>query len=1549
MNTNTDVNFSTRALAGTNSNAQNSLTGIVAKRVFSALPRFNSALVRALLLVLMLSGSNSAWAQTVCAEVKIEIAQELTLERQAFEAKLLIENTLTDKTIENINVVVEFSDDNGDPVIATSDASDTSAKFFIRTDVLDNISDVSGSGSLAAGQTANVTWLIIPAPGASEGLPSGKLYFVGAKFNYILDGIDGVIEVAPDSIYVKPMPLLSLDYFLPRDVFADNPLTQQVEAIEPFTLGVRVQNNGSGTGNSIKIESAQPEIVENEQGLLIDFQLLDSYVQDAPVNNSLLIDFGDIPANESKMGRWTMTTSLSGRFTEFTAEFTHADELGGALTSLLDDVNTHFLLRNVLVDAPGRDNVKDFLSFEVFDAATGGADGLKVFESNSTTTDVNNQSGSASLGASGGTQNGYPFSFDPAAGFAYAQVPDPFAGSKLISRVIRSDGKELSLDNVWFSKTYNKTSKQISYYLNLFDFNTPGNYSLFLNDPVVVPRAPIWQSVPLKSTFEGEPLGFIVQASDPDGSTPILSAENLPADATFTDNNTGYGSFQWTPSMGQVGQYTILLIASDGVLETTHELYVTVNSALDTDGDGLLDSWELEHFGDLSNDGTQDTDGDGVSDLDEFLNGTDPNVIDGPSAPSIVSPALEAVVSTLNPELVITNSEYSGPFDVVYGFELYRDESFTDLVDAYYSQPQGVNGETSWSAGEALAEDTNYYWRANAYDSFTYSPWVDGRFTINSQNQAPSAPVVSYPEAGAEVADIALDLSVMNSVDADGDVITYKFYLFDDLAAQIILSESEALPEGLESITTWQLNTILEQGRSYYWRADAMDEFGASSSTGVLSFSTAVTNSPPQAPVILLPANGARVGTLTPTLSIGDASDDAGPENLVYLFEVDEVSIFDSSNKISSPVVADNAAETSVSWLLNTSLIEDETYYWRVRARDADGLEGPWVVASFVVNASNTAPPVPVIKNPGDQSQVITVEPKLEVFPVEDSDGDAVQYEFELYSDPELSLSVGSSVTSGTEWMAPTLTDDRWYYWRARAIDETDASSAWTGVASFFVNENNVDNAPEFTWLLPEGSLTVTEGDDVTLRWTDEDLDSSASITIHYADNQMGANLVTIGENINEDDDGLSDTLVWSTQNLAAGNYYFFALIEDESQGVPVMAEPVFYMTVEDRVAQTDFAELITPIAGTTFSSNVATFTWTDVAAEKYQIRVGSEPGGQDIKLVNKSAGVTQATISNLPIDGSPVYVTIWTKKDGIWRQSQSVAFTSHSDANLVATLVSPSAGTSFSSNVATFIWTNVGADNYQIRVGSEPGGRDIRVLNRRAGATQAKVRNLPIDGSPVYVTIWTKKYGTWRQSDSVAFTSHYDANLVATLTSPSAGTIFSSNVATFRWTDVGAGRYQIRVGSQPGGRDIRVLNRRAGATQAKIRNLPLDGSTVYVTIWTKKYGRWRQSEPVAFTSHSDANLRANLTSPSAGTSFSSNVATFIWTDVGAVRYQMRLGSQPGGRDIKLVNKPAGVTQATIGNLPIDGSPVYVTMWTKKYGRWRQSESVAFTSHNDAG
>ncbi|MCB0339516.1 MAG: hypothetical protein KDD53_07930, partial [Bdellovibrionales bacterium] len=329
-------------------------------------------------------------AEELCAVVKIEIAQELTFERQAFDAKMVVSNGLIESSLEDIDIDVIFRDEYGNLVEATSNPDNLSAAFFIVVDSMTGINDINGAGIIAPEQAAEIHWLIIPTPGAANGSLTGKLYFVSANFAYSVDGEPSEIEVAPDFILVKPQPELELDYFLPVDVYGDDPFTPGIEPPIPFNLGVRVTNVGLAPAQKLKIESSQPKIVENQGGLLVAFEIIGAYVDNNQVAPTLLLDFGTVPPNGgARTGRWVLESSLSGMFTSFSSTFSHSDELGGKLTSLLNSVTTHFLIKDVLVDLPGRDSVKDFLAKDPAQ--------YRVYESEGGDTVVTDYTGQVSL------------------------------------------------------------------------------------------------------------------------------------------------------------------------------------------------------------------------------------------------------------------------------------------------------------------------------------------------------------------------------------------------------------------------------------------------------------------------------------------------------------------------------------------------------------------------------------------------------------------------------------------------------------------------------------------------------------------------------------------------------------------------------------------------------------------------------------------------------------------------------------------------------------------------------------------------------------------------------------------------------------------------------------------------------------------------------------------------------------------------------------------------------------------------------------------------
>jgi len=89
-------------------------------------------------------------------------------------------------------------------------------------------------------------------------------------------------------------------------------------------------------------------------------------------------------------------------------------------------------------------------------------------------------------------------------------------------------------------------------------------------------QSPILAAIGSQSSSENVNLTFAVSASDPDGTTPVLTAVNLPGGATFVDNGNGTANFDWTPSFVQAGTYSITFRASDGVLSDSEIVAVTI-------------------------------------------------------------------------------------------------------------------------------------------------------------------------------------------------------------------------------------------------------------------------------------------------------------------------------------------------------------------------------------------------------------------------------------------------------------------------------------------------------------------------------------------------------------------------------------------------------------------------------------------------------------------------------------------------------------------------------------------------------------------------------------------------------------------------------------------------------------------------------------------------------------------------------------------------------------------------------------------------------------
>ncbi|HBB66425.1 MAG TPA: hypothetical protein DCZ93_03810, partial [Elusimicrobia bacterium] len=498
----------------------------------------------------LLPGAKVLAEGTICAEVRLQIKQEATLEREAFDAALEVTNQYPSYGLTNFRVNILIRDPQG--VSADN-------LFFVKISSKEAINAVDGTGIVQPASTATVHWLIIPSTGAGGTNPLGLSYSIRADISYDLNGVHQTISTFDDTIIVRPQPALKLEYVLPFEVFSDEPLTETVEPVEPFPLGVRITNVGYGPAKNFQINSGQPEIIENKQNLAIDFKLLGTYIGASKVPDTLLIPFGDISAGGVTQAAWIMATSLSGRFVKFDATFSHAAELGGQLTSLIQGVTTYTLVKDVLVDLPGRDSQFDFLvntttprgMMEDMLAAGQQIVPNVILESDQAEPIQVTYLASELIGDLNGANTSAVLRLTQNLGanlWGFTSVPAPQDGRAKLVSAVRQDGKNIDPKNVWISRHFSKITGVSFYRLNLIDYNPPSMAAYTLNfsrESLDAPPAPITDLSAFARPVGGQ-TGLTWSATGEDaGSGTILGGRYLIQAATGP-------AAEFSPALAQV-------------------------------------------------------------------------------------------------------------------------------------------------------------------------------------------------------------------------------------------------------------------------------------------------------------------------------------------------------------------------------------------------------------------------------------------------------------------------------------------------------------------------------------------------------------------------------------------------------------------------------------------------------------------------------------------------------------------------------------------------------------------------------------------------------------------------------------------------------------------------------------------------------------------------------------------------------------------------------------------------------------------------------------
>ena len=405
------------------------------------------------------------------------------------------------------------------------------------------------------------------------------------------------------------------------------------------------------------------------------------------------------------------------------------------------------------------------------------------------------------------------------------------------------------------------------------------------------------------------------------------------------------------------------------------------------------------------------------------------------------------------PSVTITPNSPGTNDDLTLSFAAGSDADGTLLTFTYDWSRDGVSHHDRPTLSADMTE-RGQSWTATVIAHNGRASSAPGAATVTIGNSAPSAPTVSIAEIGPLAGDALTAQIDVESVDPDGDSVTYT-YVWSNENQPVAGHEAATLPAGVTGAGNWTVSVI---------PTDGTDAGGAGNAT------VRVTNNTPSRPSIAFTPPDP---TTTDPLEVSITSESTDPDGheVTYRYDwtVDE-----------RPFRAADGARVEAT---ETTAGEE----WTVRVTPHDG-HGEGAVAERSVTISSTPPGTPEITltpaSPiaGDD---LTVAIATEA---PDIDGDAITYRYEwskgdTVDDTQTESTLPSSETAeGDEWTVRVFADD--------GDDEGAPASATVTIG------NTPPGAPVIS-LTPEAPVTG-DGLEVTIVTDSVDVDSGDGVTYAY-------------------------------------------------------------------------------------------------------------------------------------------------------------------------------------------------------------------------------------------------------------------------------------------------------------------------------------------------------------------------------------------------------------------------------------------------------------------
>jgi hypothetical protein len=361
------------------------------------------------------------------------------------------------------------------------------------------------------------------------------------------------------------------------------------------------------------------------------------------------------------------------------------------------------------------------------------------------------------------------------------------------------------------------------------------------------------------------------------------------------------------------------------------------------------------------------------------------------------------------------------------------------------------------------------------------------------------------------------------------------------------------------------------------------------------------------------------------------------------------------------------------------------------------------------------------------------------------------------------------------------------------------------------------------------------------------------------------------------------------------------------------------------QVAPATLATMISPVAGTAFTSSSIAFSWTAAPnGTGYYLLIGSTGIGSDNIYNSAQKTVTSYTFNGMPTNGEKIYVRLTTNFNGIWL-SNDYTYT----AAMPAVMTTPVPGAVLAGSTVAFTWSQaVGATGYYLWVGSTGVGSNNIYNSAEKTVTSYTMTSMPTNSEPIYVRLITNFSGVWAWKDY----TYTAAKQAALILSPAQGATLGGKSVAFTWSaPAGATGYYLWIGSTGVGSNDLYNSEEKTVTSYTFPYMPTNGETVYVRLNTNYSGTWVHSD---YTYTATA-IAAQLTSPTEGSALKGPAATFTWpAAAGASGYFLWIGSTGVGSNNIYNSQQKIVTTFTFNSMPTNGETIYVRLITNYSRNW---------------